>query len=181
MNWIEWVFASLLGAWLLLSVANQFHDYAAIAAIRRYDPLHLLPVWTFFAPNPGRSDYHVVSRDRLATGERTEWRDALPIPRHTLQASIWNPNKRLVKVVTDAVSSTVEAYASAQDEEQSREALQRALLIYGPYLLLVHIVGNSTQHAKGSVAFQFLIVERFAFGADGATRPLFKSPFHRFS
>jgi hypothetical protein len=175
---IEWVYVILFGLWLCLSIVGQFH-HERVDALRRRDRLHLLPIWTFFAPSPGRSDYHIISRDRLSSGEITPWRDVLPIPRQRITSAIWNPRKRRVKVVTDAVGAVVDLFVKREKEGKSKEALQEALVIYAPYLLLVNIVLHGTEHAPDAAAFQFAVVERFAFGDDVAPVPILLSPFHR--
>lgn len=177
MTLLGWVYVALFGSWLILSAVNQFHG-DRVSAIRRYDRLHLLPVWTFFAPNPGRSDYHILARDRGANGEIGPWVDVMPIPRQRLRSSFWNPEKRRVKVVSDAVGSIVETMVTCRKESQARESLERSLVIYGPYLLLVNIVLHVAPHEKGSRASQFAIVERFGFGAESPPMPILSSRFH---
>src|SRR5690348_12432463 len=53
--------------WFILSILNQF-GFAWFDKITRHDHFSLLPLWTFFAPNPGQSDYHLIYRDRKTDG-----------------------------------------------------------------------------------------------------------------
>jgi hypothetical protein len=48
-------------AWFSLSVLHQVRLFSS--KMGRFDPLGLLPRWTFFAPNPGIYDYHIVYRE----------------------------------------------------------------------------------------------------------------------
>jgi hypothetical protein len=178
MDLLAWLYVALFAAWLVLSAVGQFHS-EKVTAMRRFDPLHLLPIWTFFAPNPGRSDYHIISRDRLADGRLTEWTDVLPIPRPRPWSLAWNPTKRRTKVVADAVGSIMDTLAKEKKADSASESSRRGLIVFGPYLLLVHVVLHESPHPEDAVAFQFAVVERFAFGEESAPVPLLRSPFHK--
>lgn len=163
--------------WFILSVAGQFQT-PRTNALRRYDVLQLLPIWTFFAPNPGSSDYHVIVRDRFSNGSLTDWRDAMPIPSQTATTWLWNPRKRRQKVLVDAVASVAEMCAPGGDLAIAPEVLRRALLISSPYLVLLNMVVHCVKHAPGATASQFAVVERSGFGHEVQPTLLLRSPFH---
>lgn len=169
--------AIVFGVWFALSIAGQFQT-PSTDAIRRFDVFQLLPIWTFFAPNPGNSDYHVIMRDRLPDYALTAWRDAMPIPPQTAITWLWNPGKRRQKVLIDAVSSVAEMCAPNGDRALSPETLRRALLISSPYLVLLNMVLNCVTHAPDATASQFAVVERRGFGVEVQPTLLFRSPFH---
>ena len=86
--------------WLILTVQVQF-DCRMTRIIRSFDLLHLLPRWTFFAPNPGTSDYHLVFRVMDAAGTVSPFEEIyLQNRNHALEA-IWNPRKRVHKCMVD--------------------------------------------------------------------------------
>jgi hypothetical protein len=163
--------------WLALCIASQFST-DRINALKRFDVLQILPIWTFFAPNPGRSDYHVIGRDRLRDGTVTSWRDVLPIPGQDALSPFWNPRKRRTKVVVDAVATLVDMVGRAKRDDRPTASLERTLLISGPYLVLVNIVAHAADHHPDAAAFQFAVVERQGFGREEPPTPLVMSPFH---
>lgn len=166
--------------WLVLSVLSQFST-DRLNALKRLDVFQILPIWTFFAPNPGHSDYHVIGRDRLSDGTTTAWRDVLPIPQQGALSAVWNPRKRRTKVVVDAVATLVEMVGRAKKEGRVPESLERGLLLSGPYLVLLNIVAHVAKHHPDAAAFQFAVVERQGFGRDATPTPLVMSPFHGLS
>lgn len=64
--------AFIFALWLLISIVWQF-QFKSLTAIKEFDFIGIFPNWTFFAPNPGTSDYHIVYR--LAQNETiiSEW------------------------------------------------------------------------------------------------------------
>ena len=67
------VVIAVLSTWLCISVVLQFRP-KGIISLKQYDFFALLPRWTFFAPRPEISDYCVLYRDRMWTGELSPWR-----------------------------------------------------------------------------------------------------------
>lgn len=149
---------SLLGAisivfvscWLGLTVLMQFRPLAAV--INRFDPFRFVPVWTFFAPNPGVVDYHLVVRDEHYDGSVGSWfplmiakdRDALNI--------LWNPQKRAKKILIDAVQSLI-AVCKHPSYSEGHEVVSL------PYILLLHLAETAPESNKGRKRRQFAIVE----------------------
>jgi hypothetical protein len=98
----RWIVGAVLGLWFAASVVHQFQPrYWRRWAAR--DVLGLLPRWSFFAPNPGRHDLHVVYRDRTdeSWGSWVEL-GAAPAPRWWRAA--WNPHRYARKAVMDLVN-----------------------------------------------------------------------------
>lgn len=69
---MEAIIGLILMGWLAASILNQFR-FSWFQRFRQYDSFSLLPIWSFFAPNPGQSDYHLVFRDRQHDGSHSEW------------------------------------------------------------------------------------------------------------
>jgi len=86
--------------WLVLTTLNQFESQSAMK-LRRHDIFYLLPRWTFFAPNPGTSDYHLVYRYMKGDGTVSEFREVTFPERQPLLSALWNPHKRLRKAFLD--------------------------------------------------------------------------------
>ncbi len=163
-----WVVAGVLAAWTAATVV------AALPPgrwLRRRDPLGLIPQWTFFAPNPGTHDYHLLWRDRLVGGLVTDWSEIeLPRGRRGPIAVLWNPEKRANKALLDLVSSLLQLSA-AGDVGNRRLGLQ----ISTPYLALLNHV-MSQPAAAATEARQFLVVE--SPGAADEADGLFLSDVH---
>src|SRR5579863_3705743 len=65
-----------LACWFLATILCQFRDTKLSTFIRgRLDLFAMIPLWTFFAPKPGKRDYHLLYRDRDEPGTLTEWQE----------------------------------------------------------------------------------------------------------
>lgn len=92
-----------LGAWLSASAIFQLQG-DRLLRLRRFDFLDLVPQWTFFAPNPGVLDYHLLRRYRLKDGTLTRWKEVRLVEERRITHMVWGPNKRQEKGMIDAVS-----------------------------------------------------------------------------
>lgn len=145
---IEIFFTLLFGSWAVVSCVAQFSS-RRILPLRQADWFALIPQWTFFAPNPGTSDYHLMFRDRLKDGGYSQFKEIhLAFPRK-LTDTLWNPGKRNQKILSDLV----QALAQMVDEI---ELSQMVFTI--PYILLLNYVSN-VEHFHNALATQFIIVE----------------------
>jgi hypothetical protein len=144
------VFAvGVLALWLVCSIILQFNP-PWFSFIERYDSLMLLPRWTFFAPRPGMSDYHLLYRDYSEDGSPSTWVE-IPITEERKPFSwIWNPEKKSKKVLSDVVASLV----------QLRDIENIALVLSLPYLILLNVVVHHGEIQAG-VKRQFVLVEKF--------------------
>jgi len=157
-------------AWLAASTVEQLR-LPGVQRYRRWDVLGLVPVWTFFAPNPATGDFHVVYRDELGSGECTLWADAGdgPSPRG-LRASVWNPDRRATKALFDIASGL----ALAANETVNPDAVQLTL----PYLALLSFVAGHVGHAPGAVATQFMLLTDHGMDKPCDPVPVFVSHWH---
>src|SRR4051812_48659631 len=93
----------VLSVWLGLSGLGQF-DAPFITRIRARDHFSLMPRWTFFAPRPGVTDYHLLYQlfpDDWPNG----WHEEHLADPRTVWGAIWNPLKRNKKALCDSVRS----------------------------------------------------------------------------
>src|SRR5580704_14833532 len=91
------VIVFVFSVWCLLSILNQL-PLAMNERVRRLDIFHLVPRWTFLAPNPGISDYHLVYRVRRHAGDRDAWQEIHWTIDRTWFSCVWNPTKRRRKL-----------------------------------------------------------------------------------
>lgn len=163
-------FALFFGGWLLLSIICQFRG-SATQAIRRFDIFSLVPRWTFFAPNPGRHDSHLVYRDRQSDGRLTTWTEIPTIPERSWLSAFWNPDKREKKALHDAITA-MQRWPKATPEDQS-------VMLSLPYLLVLNYVVNRVDRGSGAVMRQFAIARTSGFHDQGPPAPIVRSAFHR--
>ncbi|WP_367351792.1 hypothetical protein [Achromobacter animicus] len=136
--------------WLILTVPCQFRSISVL--LNKFDPFRLLPVWTFFAPNPGIFDYHVVARGLREDGTFSAW-VAIEVgqDRHSVNL-IWNPQKRPKKVILDAVQSLL-IIATRMPRTPGQE------IISIPYLLILHLAQLVRDERLDGCSRQFAIVQ----------------------
>jgi len=158
----------VLAAWLVLSIINQIHRGKYISRIKRHDQLALIPTWTFFAPRPGTTDFHVMYRDCTATGGFSRWRE-IAMPRPGRMRAVFNPSKRLGKGVTDMCNTLLRL---------SRQNLGGRLCLQIPYLTLLQYA-CAVPRTEASHSRQFAIVRTTGHGTPRDTTMLFVSALHR--
>lgn len=147
---------SLLVVWFTLSVVFQFYTDSFspswLSVIVRYDVFHLLPRWTFFAPNPGTSDYHLLYRDQKEDGTISGWVEIPMVEERKPLSFIWNPEKRSKKILLDVTMSLIQ---TSQGLGQSK-----VLIISLPYLILLNVVVHYGHKTRG-IRRQFVLAETF--------------------
>jgi hypothetical protein len=156
--------------WGAATIANQFHSWCPVW-LKAVDIFGLVPTWTFFAPNPGMTDYYLLYRDRLPDGSFDNWRKVeLKGSENGFRLALWNPTKRKHKALTDMVSTLIRL---AKDLERE------ALIATVPYILILNFI-TSRPHSLGTNATQFMVLEHSGFaGEPERSRVLVMSGIHR--
>ena len=72
MSLVSILLYSIVTLWLVITLLAQHPRFQSV--INRFNGLHVIPRWTFFAPNPGVRDYHLVIRERYRDGRLTDWK-----------------------------------------------------------------------------------------------------------
>lgn len=143
--------------WFILTVLNQF-GWSWFVRLLKFDFLHILPVWTFFAPNPGVRDNHVVYRDYCpATQSYSDWSEVLFERKRHFFSFLWSPEKRRKKLLADVVSALIQLRDIQKDDP-------RLVVVSGPYLILLNLVLRFD--GTKSDQRQFAIVETQGFITD---------------
>ena len=106
----------------------------------------LLPIWTFFAPNPGTTDTRLLWREALGSRTFGPWHELSP-PQSSRWRAVWNPDRRIQKAIADAGGLL------AQTDGKSEST---TLTI--PYLLLLKYVAAQTG-SPHAIARQFVVVQ----------------------
>jgi hypothetical protein len=138
---------AVFAAWWAISACNQIRSGAWTFRLRRHIPLGLIPLWTFFAPNPARADSRLVWREEHGS-EWSAWRELhfgfAPASRRWLV----NPQLILNKAVTDLVGSLLRVRPELDD---------RTALLSSAYVALLNIVVAQPRRA-GCSSIQFAVV-----------------------
>jgi hypothetical protein len=157
------VISALFAIWLLLSLIAQL-PYKIGSWVRARDPFGVIPSWSFFAPNPARTDPHLLYRHRLADGTVTDWTEAF-VGRPVWYRFVWNPDRRAEKAISDATSSL------------QRRVRAAGVWLSLPYLLLLeHVSSLPTPH--GAVGVQFALMGSWGPGATSEPFVRFVSATH---
>ncbi len=98
--------------------------------MRDRDYIGLLPQWKFFAPIPGRGDFHLLYRDLYFEGA-TEWTEVAFGNERRWWNFLWNPHRREGKAVFDAARE-MPAYLTPERKESAPISI--------PYLTLLTFV-----------------------------------------
>lgn len=167
---MQWLLVAVLGGWLIASAINQLpHRFRP--SLSQWDPLGLLPAWSFFAPTPGTSDYRLAIRDIEGSDGWTAWREVEMYAPPIWIRAVWNPGKLETKALFDLVGLML--------SRNRPENWNRLVCVSWPYLVLLRrAMGEPV--APRATARQFGILSSTGFGPDRAVAPLFVSATHRF-
>lgn len=169
------------GLWLVLTIVWQFENVRAKNKhIRAINTFNVLPIWTFFAPNPGMYDTHLLFRDKFDDGKLSDWQEIDVVQIRKFYHFIWNPHKRINKLVIDAISEVKTVKNSGLEHKTDEFVLSNQIKFCKGYLLLLNIIFNSKKLSRTSTSRQFIVLDTFNVGEERNLIPLFYSPFHKF-
>jgi len=176
---LKWV----LIAWFVLSVVWQF-TFKFLNRYRSKDLLRLIPVWTFFAPNPGTSDLHLLFHISGSGNGIEGWQQLQHINRGHFRHLIWNPERRKIKALIDCMQImgsiardfTIECQDTRNEEFQTE--LSKRICFSVPYLVILNAVIRNAKYPQGDVKIQFAIAESYGFYTESAPKPILRSLWH---
>jgi hypothetical protein len=129
----------------------------------------MIPAWSFFAPNPGTTDLHLLYRDRLVDDSVTCWKEV--VPRSTWLRFCWNPTKRLQKGISDMADVLQRFALSHRDHGE-------LILIHPTFLALLHFVSRQP-HSPIAMSTQFILARSQGVDTPEEAEIMFLSSFHR--
>jgi hypothetical protein len=150
MSLVSILFYSIVTLWLVITLFAQHSRFQPL--INSIDAFHVIPRWTFFAPNPGTRDYHLVLRDRCRDGRMSSWKSVSiysPRPRF---GYLWHPQKRASKIMNDAIQS-IKLLLKCGDVGAT------GLPFTMPYLLLLYYAAHAVPPEADAIEFQIAIIE----------------------
>lgn len=163
---LEWGGILLFLLWTLLTFVFQFTG-SKVRAFQFWAYLGLLPYWSFFAPQPPTSDYHLLYRDHLADGTVLPWREVQP-EKHQWWRPLWNPQMRQTKALSDVIGDL---------NLLVNPSVPPWLEVSVPYLLLLHTITNCS-HIPTTCSVQFLILNSPGGLSESEPEVLFLSHIH---
>jgi hypothetical protein len=161
--------AVILILWFATSVIGQF-DLRVTRWLRSHDHFSLVPRWTFFAPRPGRTDYHLMFQ-LFHADDAQSWCEQPLANRRTLLGAVWNPQKRNRKALADLVRSMVRA--SSGIEREKLWQMQYSM----PYIAILSYLSGAAA-AEGPSHLRFMILESEGFYLEREPWPVFLSARH---
>lgn len=166
---------AFFGIWLTLTLFRQFKG-TWVTALTGWDKVGLIPVYRFFAPFPGRFDYHFLVRFQDEEAAFSNWLEFGPSNARSRLCVVFHPHKRLRKAYLDLVTEL------ARELEAHGGRTPEVNLSY-PYLSLLlaaeQFLRDRFSLAPG-VAFQFMILASYG-REEREMEPLMLSSVHRMS
>jgi len=159
--------------WFICTIICQFRGKAAEFIHKHIDVLKLIPSWTFFAPRPGKSDYHILYRDKRSDDAISEWTEVELSEGRNLLDFIWNPRKRNKKVLSDIIQTliiTINRFPKDQD---------RSFLMYTfPYIMVLRLVSQQNGKIADPALRQFVLAESPGYLEESDPKFILISKFH---
>ncbi len=136
----ETLVAIVVGIWIGLTILNQMKRTRRwVTFIVAYDVLGLIPIWTFFAPNPGNTDTHLLYRDLYGDGTITQWKELNLVKRRNV-LHIWQPKRRISKAVVDVFPDLLNNFDDNETVTESEfKPLPKTKMLSFPYILLLNL------------------------------------------
>lgn len=161
------ILSFFLSIWLVLIAITQIPSKLS-SYIHDIDYFSLIPSWTFFAPEPGVTDYHLLTRIKLKSGDITPLVVESITNNKIITNAIWNPKKRKHKVLTDVVQT----FARLSFE------FPKNLSLTTPYLLILNYISQIYKIQYKGEQIQFVIAETKGFQLKKEPKIIFMSEFH---
>lgn len=160
-------------SWTLITVLNHLEGARRLVRpLTSYDICAAIPIWTFFAPNPGRTDVYLLYRDRDAEGQITAWRD-IAFERRRAWWCLWNPSRRIGKGVVDVTTDL-----TSDTEYAARALVNKKKVVEFPYVLLLNYVCRQPADFRAGMR-QFAVARTQGHGTEHDPEVVFLSAFHR--
>lgn len=149
MSLVSILLYSIVTLWLVITLLAQHSRFRPFSS---RDAFHVIPRWTFFAPNPGTRDYHLVVRDRCRDGRMSDWKSVPVYSTRPRFGYLWHPQKRSSKIMNDAIQSIK---LLLKHENVGATGLPFTM----PYILLLYCAAHAVPPEPDAVEFQIAIIE----------------------
>ncbi|MFD2583467.1 hypothetical protein ACFSR6_13295 [Pedobacter vanadiisoli] len=171
----EIVVTVFLACWFIATVLCQFRETKISWFIRyKIDLFNLIPLWTFFAPHPGKRDYHLLFRDKVTETDYSEWQEMEITEERTFWSWLWNPEKRDKKILSDVVQSLVSSIPSYREKTGNLNLL----MFSTPYIIVLHAVSQYKKRSQNCYR-QFMLAESSGYQKETQPALILLSVFHQ--
>ncbi|MFW0715956.1 hypothetical protein [Pedobacter sp. N23S346] len=171
----EFVVTVFLSCWFIATIVCQFKDNKVSSFImEKIDLFSLIPLWTFFAPNPGKTDYHLLFRDKITDVDYSEWQEMEITEERTFWSWLWNPEKRDKKVLADIVQSLVATIPNYRKANGNINLLMFSM----PYIIVLHAVSQYKKQSEKCFR-QFMLAESSGYQKRTDPALILLSVFHQ--
>jgi hypothetical protein len=167
-NGVDVALAAIFILWMIGTVLRQL-PYSGAKRLLTYDWIGIFPLWSFFAPQPGGSDFHLLYRDQIREGENTGWMEHFKDSPRGRWAWVWNPDRRLRKALLDIAQELA--------IDQASGVSRQAIVLSVPYLALLNFVSN-VPRSFPATGTQFAVMMSDGAIHDQHPKVLFLSSFH---
>ncbi|MDE0066856.1 MAG: hypothetical protein OXN44_08275 [Acidimicrobiaceae bacterium] len=141
---------TVAAAWLIGTATTQT-PWRTLDKARDKDFFqNVLPNWRFFAPDPARHDFRVLFRCRLDDGTETPWAALKVSSGRKLIQSIWFPERRESKALTDTAIQIHSVLGSPGFEDSPSYKLLRGRVARAV---------RESEHGNRCVDLQFLLAK----------------------
>ena len=124
----------ILATVFVASILNQLPTISK--SLVKYDQLHLLPNYRFFAPIPYSSDFRVVYK--IDEEQEAKWQELAMYEGYKLIRLIWNPFKYYNKGMIDTCQMLSREFEIIKDKEKLRNSSNHINIILSIYRSLKH-------------------------------------------
>lgn len=159
-----WFLATLLANISLEIIPSKVYS---ILTLSRF-PL-AIPVWTFFAPRPGKFDYYILYREVDYDGNFSNWFEMYKERRKPLLKMLWNPTRDLEKAILDVTIGLAREIVNHKDRIDY-------IALSVPYITILNLVSNHTRF-HNTAKVQFTLFQK----TSKETIEIFTSGIHRVS
>ncbi|MEH6305781.1 hypothetical protein RYH73_09005 [Olivibacter sp. CPCC 100613] len=167
--------SSVLIGWFICTLICQFRSSKLSTFIKSHlDCFGLVPLWTFFAPNPGKKDYHILFRDKNGDEIISEWEELEITEERSAFSWLWNPEKRDKKILSDVVQNLVSHLPYYRNENQSTNLIMFSM----PYIIILNVLSH--YHRRTNFSYrQFMLAESSGYLNETGPSVILLSVFHK--
>lgn len=173
MNLFEIILLLFFLLWFVFTIGFQFPYLRK--HLLKIDIINILPVWTFFAPNPVKHDYHLLYRDKVDS-EISKWEEINIVKENSAISSIWNPERRYKKnllAVTNSLTREVIAFRKLNNALPTAQNLMNTQA----YLNALSVVLNEKYLEKTNFQRQFMIIKTHGYFCEESLEILLVSKY----
>jgi hypothetical protein len=176
-RWGDVPFILILGVWYVVSILHQLPG-TYFTWVKNRNVFLLIPGWTFFAPNPGVSNYRYVFRDSYPDGTQGEWEEINWCEHRRFTHAFWNPGRLRTKLIVDCINGLTIMVKDLDKRGVDFREHPQTYMVSTPYLALLHIATQMPSSRENPSGRQFAIIEQSSYSSTDAPRLIVCSPMH---